>query len=116
MNLDNIIDRRNTDCLKFDAAVRRGYPKDILPLWVADMDFPVAQPVIEAIQKRTAHGIFGYSEPDPVRFYHVLEQWFREQHHWQIQQDWLLQTPGVVFALAMAVKAFTLSVQRSDPG
>ena len=42
MNLDNIIDRRNTDCLKFDAAVRRGYPEDILPLWVADMDFPVA--------------------------------------------------------------------------
>ena len=110
MNLDNIIDRRNTDCLKFDAAVRRGYPEDILPLWVADMDFPVAQPVIEAIQKRTAHGIFGYSEPDPKRFYHVLEQWFREQHHWQIQKDWLLQTPGVVFALAMAVKAFT------DPG
>ena len=107
MDFDKLIDRRNTDCLKFDAAVRRGYPEDILPLWVADMDFPVAQPVIEAIQKRTAHGIFGYSEPDSVRFYHVLEQWFREQHHWQIQQDWLLQTPGVVFALAMAVKAFT---------
>ena len=91
MNLDNIIDRRNTDCLKFDAAVRRGYPEDILPLWVADMDFPVAQPVIEAIQKRTAHGIFGYSEPDPVRFYHVLEQWFRgfcRRRAWCLRWPW----------------------------
>ena len=84
MDFDEIIDRHNTDCLKFDAAVRRGYPEDILPLWVADMDFPAAQPVIEAIQKRTAHGIFGYSEPEPERFYRVLERWFREQHHWQI--------------------------------
>ncbi|MBR1661785.1 MAG: pyridoxal phosphate-dependent aminotransferase [Acidaminococcaceae bacterium] len=107
MDFNQIIDRRNTDCLKFDAAARRGYPADILPLWVADMDFPTAQPVIEAVQKRTAHGIFGYSEADPERLYRVLEQWFRERHNWQIQKDWLLQTPGVVFALAMAVKAFT---------
>ena len=107
MDFNQIIDRRNTDCLKFDAAVRRGYPADILPLWVADMDFPTAPPVIEAVQKRTAHGIFGYSEADPERLYRVLEQWFRERHHWQIRKDWLLQTPGVVFALAMAVKAFT---------
>ena len=107
MDFDKIVDRRNTDCLKFDAAVRRGYPADILPLWVADMDFPTAPPVIEAIQKRTAHGIFGYSEPDPGRLFPVLEQWFREQHRWEIEKDWLLQTPGVVFALAMAVKAYT---------
>ena len=107
MDFDKIVDRRNTDCLKFDAAVRRGYPADILPLWVADMDFPTAPPVLEAIQKRAAHGIFGYSEPDPGRLFPVLEQWFREQHRWEIEKDWLLQTPGVVFALAMAVKAYT---------
>ena len=107
MDLDTIIERKNTDCLKFDAATRRGYPEDILPLWVADMDFPAAPPILEALQKRITHGVFGYSEPDPERFFPVLERWFRERHNWQIQKDWLLQTPGVVFALAMAVKAFT---------
>ena len=107
MDLDTIIERKNTDCLKFDAAMRRGYPEDILPLWVADMDFPAAPPILEALQKRINHGVFGYSEPDPDRFFPVLERWFRERHNWQIQKDWLLQTPGVVFALAMAVKAFT---------
>ena len=107
MDLDTIIERKNTDCLKFDAATRRGYPEDILPLWVADMDFPAAPPILEALQKRINHGVFGYSEPDPERFFPVLERWFRERHNWQIQKDWLLQTPGVVFALAMAVKAFT---------
>lgn len=107
MDLDTIIERKNTDCLKFDAATRRGYPEDILPLWVADMDFPAAPPILEALQKRITHGVFGYSEPAPDRFFPVLERWFRERHNWQIQKDWLLQTPGVVFALAMAVKAFT---------
>ena len=110
MGFDTIVERRNTDCLKYDAAIRRGYPPDILPLWVADMDFPTAIPVLEALEKRVEHGIFGYTEADPERFYQVLKQWFAERHRWQIQKDWLLQTPGVVFALAMAVKAFT------DPG
>ena len=71
------------------------------------MDFPAAPPILAALQKRIAHGVFGYSEPDPNRFFPVLERWFRERHNWQIQKDWLIQTPGVVFALAMAVKAFT---------
>ena len=110
MGFDTIVERRNTDCLKYDAAIRRGYPADILPLWVADMDFPTAIPVLEALEKRVEHGIFGYTEAEPERFYQVLKQWFANRHHWQIQKDWLVQTPGVVFALAMAVKAFT------DPG
>ena len=107
MDFDKIVERRNTDCLKFDAAVRRGYPADILPLWVADMDFPTAQPVLEALHQRTTHGVFGYTEADPDRFFSVLQRWFLAQHRWEIQKEWLLQTPGVVFALAMAVKAYT---------
>ena len=107
MDFDKIVERRNTDCLKFDAAVRRGYPADILPLWVADMDFPTAQPVLEALHQRTNHGVFGYTEADPDRFFSVLQGWFLAQHQWEIQKEWLLQTPGVVFALAMAVKAYT---------
>ena len=107
MDFDKITDRRHTDCLKYDAAVRRGKPQDVLPLWVADMDFPTVPAVINTLKKRVDHGIFGYSEADPDRFYQVLKQWFRKRHHWDIQKDWLLQTPGVVFALAMAVKALT---------
>ncbi|MGI6263820.1 MAG: MalY/PatB family protein [Succiniclasticum sp.] len=107
MNFDTLIDRRNTDCLKYDAAERRGYPKDVLPLWVADMDFPVAPAITDALRKRIEHPIYGYSESDPARYGAVLKQWFHTQHHWDIEPEWLVQTPGVVFALAAAVCAFT---------
>ena len=61
LNFDEIVERRGTDCLKYDFAKRRGKPADVLPLWVADMDFRTAPAVIEALQRRVAHGIFGYS-------------------------------------------------------
>lgn len=106
-DFDTIVNRKHTDCLKYDAAVRRHRPADILPFWVADMDIPTAPAIIEALQRRVAEGIFGYSEADPDRYCAVLDNWFSTRHHWHIQKDWLLQTPGVVFALAMAVKAYT---------
>ena len=61
-DFDKVIDRTNTNSLKYDFAVERGRPADVLPLWVADMDFPAPQPVLDALQKAVAHGIFGYSE------------------------------------------------------
>lgn len=106
-DFDTIIDRTHTDCLKYDAAVRRGRPADVLPFWVADMDFPTAPAIIEALQQRVQHGIFGYSEADPDRYHAVLDDWFSRRHGWHVEKEWLLQTPGVVFALATAVKAFT---------
>ena len=60
-DFDELIERRNTNCLKYDYAVRRGKPEDILPLWVADMDFKVSQAVLDASTERVQHGIFGYS-------------------------------------------------------
>lgn len=107
INLDTIINRYGTDSLKYDAATRRGYKKDILPLWVADMDFAVAPPIIEALEQRIHHGIFGYSEAEPERYFDVVSHWFTQYHHWTPQAEWLVQTPGIVFALAMAVRAFT---------
>ena len=105
-DFDKIIDRRNTDCLKYDFAVQRGRPKDVLPFWVADMDFPIAQEITEALVQRCQHGIFGYSETtDP--YFDALQKWYNKHFHWQVQRPWLIKTPGVVFALAMAVKAFT---------
>ncbi|KMO86880.1 aminotransferase [Megasphaera cerevisiae DSM 20462] len=107
MNFDTITDRHGTDCLKYDSALRRHRPATVQPFWVADMDFPTAPAILKALHARIDHGIFGYSEADPDRFYAILYNWFQERHHWRIQKDWLIQTPGIVFALAMAVRAYT---------
>jgi len=61
-NFDKVTDRQGTDCLKYDFAVERGYPKEVLPFWVADMDFPTAAPIVKALEERAAHGIFGYTD------------------------------------------------------
>lgn len=105
-SFDKIIDRRNTYSLKYDTASGRGLPEDVLPLWVADMDFQAPPAVIEALVKRSEHGIFGYTEPGED-YYEGVQNWFRERFGWETQRQWLVQTPGVVFALAMAVRAFT---------
>ena len=105
-DFDRIVDRRNTDCLKYDFAVQRGRPKDVLPFWVADMDFSIAQEIEDALVKRCQHGIFGYSEATEG-YFAALQNWYLKHFHWQVQRPWLIKTPGVVFALAMAVKAFT---------
>ena len=105
-NFDEVIDRRNTDCLKYDFAVQRGRPKDVLPFWVADMDFSIAQEIEDALVKRCQHGIFGYSEAKDG-YFAALQNWYLKHFNWQVQRPWLIKTPGVVFALAMAVKAFT---------
>ncbi len=105
-NFDEVIDRRNTACLKYDFAVQRGRPADVLPFWVADMDLPIAQEIQEALIKRCEHGIFGYSESD-ANYATAVCDWYAQYFNWQPQGEWLTKTPGVVFALAMAVKAFT---------
>jgi cystathionine beta-lyase len=107
IDFDQVIARRGTDCIKYDAATARGKPEGLLPFWVADMDFKVPDPVLAALHRRVDHGIFGYSDPDPARYFAPLQKWFRTHHNWVPEQDWLVKTPGVVFALATAVKAFT---------
>lgn len=106
LNFDEIIDRKGTDCLKYDFAARRGMPEDVLPLWVADMDFRTSSYVEEAVIERTKHGIFGYSEVGE-KYFHAVSGWMKRHHNWDIQEKWLIKTPGVVFALAMAVRAYT---------
>lgn len=106
LNFDEIVNRKGTDCLKYDFAVRRGMPEDVLPLWVADMDFKTTSYVEDAVIERTKHGIFGYSESGE-EYFQAVAGWMRRHHNWEIRPEWLIKTPGVVFALAMAVKAFT---------
>ena len=107
-NLDfsKVIERNHTNCLKYDFRVARGMPADILPLWVADMDFQISSYIQDAIEKQVRHGIYGYSEAGKD-YFEAVSSWLKQQHGWVVQPQWLVKTPGVVFALAMAVKAFT---------
>lgn len=106
LNFDEIVDRRGTDCLKYDFAVKRGIPEDVLPLWVADMDFKTSSYVEDALIERAKHGVFGYTESGE-RYFEAVAGWMKTHHNWDVKPQWLIKTPGVVFALAMAVKAYT---------
>lgn len=106
IDFDSNVNRKNTDCLKFDFAVQRGMPADVLPLWVADMDFKTSSFILDEIKNRVEHGIFGYTESGDS-YYEAVSGWLSKHHNLEIQRNWVVKTPGVVFALAMAVKAFT---------
>ena len=106
LDFDKIIDRTNTDSLKYDFAIERGMPKGILPLWVADMDFQTSSYILDAIEERNNHGIFGYSDTKDD-YFEAVSSWMDRRHGWKISKEWMITTPGVVFALAMAVRAFT---------
>ena len=103
-SFDEIVDRRRTDSLKY--ASWEGKPDDLIPLWVADMDFRTPPCVIEALVEKSRHGIFGYSE-SREDYFEVLESWFRRRFGWEIEPGWLIKTPGVVFAICMAIRALT---------
>jgi cystathionine beta-lyase len=105
-NFDEIIDRTNSNSLKYDFAVERGKPADILPLWVADMDFRTPREVIDRLEKDLKLGIFGYSDAKSD-YFDALYQWYKDYFDWEIQEKWLVKTPGVVFAIATAIRAFT---------
>ncbi len=105
-DFETIIDRRNTGCLKWDAWSRRGHAADDLPLWVADMDFKTAPPAIEALTERVQHGVYGYTMATDS-YYESVQNWFERRHGWRPEREWFVMTPGVVFALSMAVNAFT---------
>lgn len=109
LDFDRIIDRKNTRCLKYDFTVKRGMPEDVLPLWVADMDFETSSYIEDALTERVQEGIFGYSDVQ-TPYFEIIRDWMIRHHDWEPQEKWLIKTPGVVFALAMAVKAYT------DPG
>ena len=106
LDFDQVIDRRNTYSLKYDFARERNMPEDLLPLWVADMDFQVSSYIQEALIAQAKHGIFGYSDVKE-EYFEAVKKWMKRHYDWDVERNWLIKTPGVVFALAMAVKAFT---------
>ena len=103
---DAVIDRKGTGSLKYDYAVQRGKPADVLPLWVADMDFKVPPSVTSALQEMVSHGIYGYSEPK-AGYFDAVQRWFSRRHNWTPQADWLVKTPGVVYAICLAIRTLT---------
>lgn len=105
-NFDAVVDRHHTKSLKYDFALKRGRPVDVSPFWVADMDFPIAHEIQECLHKVVDHGIFGYTETEE-EYFAALSSWMTKHFGWTPKEEWLIKTPGVVFALAMAVQAFT---------
>lgn len=96
-------DRRDTDSYKWDSAPEA----DIIPLWVADMDFETFPAITEALQRRVAHGIFGYTRV-PEAYYEAVCRWFKKRHGWHINREDIIYTSGVVPAVSAVIKALTL--------
>lgn len=105
-DFDKVIDRSHTCSVKFDLRERNGYGDDVLPLWVADMDFQVPPCITDALEDAVKFGIYGYNILDDD-YFPALQDWFSGNFGWQLQKQWLLNTPGVVFALSAAVRAAT---------
>lgn len=103
-NFDEIIPRRGTNSYKWDSSA----DADVLPMWVADMDFRTAPPVVEALKKRVEHGVFGYVRV-PDAYYEAITNWFARRHAWRIEKEWIIYTTGVVPALSAVIKALTTS-------
>ena len=106
-NFDEIINRNGTDSVKWDGVEGRWGRNDLIPMWVADMDFRTAPPVVEALRKRAEHGIFGYVRV-PDAYYAAVTNWFARRHDWQIEKEWIIYTTGVVPALSAVIKALTV--------
>ncbi len=105
-DFDQVCSRSGTSCVKWDAAPSVFGCEDILPLWVADMDFPVATPVVEALKKRAEHPFYGYTRPGTEVISAVVER-MKRKFNWDIQPEWVVFTPGVIPALNVAVRACT---------
>lgn len=99
-------DRTNTGCLKWDMIEPVFGSEDIIPLWVADMDFPVAKPITDALKKRIEHPFYGYTHPDKGVVNSVVER-MQRKFNWKIEPEWIVFTPGVVPALHIAVRSLT---------
>lgn len=101
-DFDEIIPRRHTNSYKWDGAT----DSNVLPLWVADMDFRTAPAITEALKQRVEHGIFGYTRV-PDEYYEAVTTWFKRRHGWDIRREWMIYTSGVVPAISAIIKALT---------
>lgn len=104
-NFDKLIQRRGTGALKYDALAERYGDADLLPLWVADMDFETPPFITEALRNRLDHSLFGYTV-EPAELWPTVQRWIADHHHWQVEREWLSYIPGIVKGIGMAVNVF----------
>lgn len=100
-NFDEIVNRKGTHSIKWDAAPF----EDVLPLWVADMDFKTAPVIAEALRERVQHGVFGYTG-SPPEFYKAIINWWKKRHGFTLQNHWIIPTAGVIPALSVIIRVF----------
>ena len=105
-NFDEYVERRNTNSVKWDGTDEVFGTKDVLPMWVADMDFLSPPKVVEAIENRAKHGVYGYTLKNDA-FYDSFVEWVEKRHEWRVKKGWIVATPGVVSAIALAILTFT---------
>lgn len=106
-NFDEEVERRATGCVKWDESPSA----DVIPLWVADMDFKAAPAILDAVKRRAAHGVFGYTVVEED-YYEAIISWFQRRHKWSIQREEILYTTGVVPAMSVAIKALTMPGEK----
>lgn len=105
-NFDEVIDRKNTQAIKYDFNRRPDKKADLLPLWIADMDFKSPTQITEALKKRMDHSIYGYTKVSED-YYNALKNWMKSSFSWPINSDWVIPVPGIVYALSTAIRALT---------
>ncbi|WP_052465287.1 MalY/PatB family protein [Thermotoga profunda] len=99
------IDRKNTDCVKYDSIINK-YGEDVIPAWIADMDFKTAPKILEAFVKRIEHGVFGYTFRSK-NYYEAIVKWYEKRHNCKINSEWIVDGPGVVPMIAILVNTLT---------
>jgi len=105
-DFDTVVDRRGTNSVKWDILQWVFGTEDILPMWIADMDFKTAPTIIEALKEAADHGIFGYSMA-PNSYHEAIIDWMKRRNDWDIKKDWIIHVDGVVPAIYMAIWTFT---------
>jgi len=105
-NFDEIVPREGTNCIKYDARQRFFGSEDVLPLWVADMDFRTPDFIVDAVKKRAEHEIYGYTFR-PESYYQAIIGWLKRRHNWDIKKEWISFSPGVVAGLTFAIETFS---------
>ena len=105
-NFDQVISRRNTNCAKWDAVKAIFGSEDVIPMWVADMDFPTAKPIVDALKKRAEHPFYGYTQAGKNTTEAVVDR-MKRKFNWKIKPEWVVFTPGVIPALSGAIKSLT---------
>lgn len=104
-DFDQVIDRRGSGALKYDALAERYGKSDLIPLWVADMDFATPDFIVDALKERLEHPVFGYTM-EPENYWPTVQQWIAEHHNWQVEREWLTFIPGIVKGIGLAVNCF----------